>query len=46
MLSYMVFFKETVYMAQPTRFIDAAHPSHVCHLHKSLYGLKQAPRAT
>jgi hypothetical protein len=39
------FLKETVYMAQPTSFIDAVQPSHVCHLHKSLYGLKQAPRA-
>uniref|UniRef100_A0A2N9GXN5 Reverse transcriptase Ty1/copia-type domain-containing protein n=1 Tax=Fagus sylvatica TaxID=28930 RepID=A0A2N9GXN5_FAGSY len=39
------FLKETVYMAQPTSFINAAQPSHVCHLHKSLYGLKQAPRA-
>ena len=32
-------------MAQPTGFIDAAQPSHVCHLHKSFYGLKQALRA-
>ena len=39
------FLKETVYVAQPTGFIDADQPSHVCHLHKSLYGLKQAPRA-
>jgi hypothetical protein len=37
--------KETVYMAQPLGFIDSAHPSQVCKLHKSLYGLKQAPRA-
>uniref|UniRef100_A0A2N9GPU6 Reverse transcriptase Ty1/copia-type domain-containing protein n=1 Tax=Fagus sylvatica TaxID=28930 RepID=A0A2N9GPU6_FAGSY len=39
------FLKETVYMAQPTGFVDEGQPSHVCHLHKSLYGLKQAPRA-
>uniref|UniRef100_A0A2N9EK04 Reverse transcriptase Ty1/copia-type domain-containing protein n=1 Tax=Fagus sylvatica TaxID=28930 RepID=A0A2N9EK04_FAGSY len=39
------FLKETVYMAQPTGFIDVDQSSHVCHLHKSLYGLKQAPRA-
>jgi hypothetical protein len=32
-------------MAQPLGFIDSAHPSQVCKLHKSLYGLKQAPRA-
>ena len=37
--------KESVYMAQPLGFIDSAHPSQVCKLHKSLYGLKQAPRA-
>ncbi len=32
-------------MTQPLGFVDAAHPSHVCQLHKFLYGLKQAPRA-
>ncbi|KAJ9552248.1 hypothetical protein OSB04_016293 [Centaurea solstitialis] len=36
---------ETVFMHQPSGFIDAAHPDYVCHLKKSLYGLKQAPRA-
>jgi hypothetical protein len=32
-------------MQQPTRFVNPALPTHVCHLYKSLYGLKQAPRA-
>ncbi|XP_059461929.1 uncharacterized mitochondrial protein AtMg00810-like [Corylus avellana] len=32
-------------MEQPTGFIDAAFPDHVCKLKKALYGLKQAPRA-
>ena len=32
-------------MHQPPGYVDAAHPSYVCKLHKSLYGLKQAPRA-
>jgi histone deacetylase 1/2 len=35
---------ETVYCAQPSGFVDASKPSHVCKLNKSLYGLKQAPR--
>ena len=35
---------ETVYCAQPSGFIDASKPNHVCQLQKSLYGLKQAPR--
>ncbi|GKC42476.1 ribonuclease H-like domain-containing protein [Tanacetum coccineum] len=36
---------ETVYMHQPSGFVDSAHPDYVCHLQRSLYGLKQAPRA-
>jgi hypothetical protein len=36
---------ERLYCHQPARFVDAAHPDHVCRLAKSLYGLKQAPRA-
>ncbi|KAK1677814.1 hypothetical protein QYE76_038662 [Lolium multiflorum] len=35
---------ETVYCTQPSGFVDASHPTHVCRLKKSLYGLKQAPR--
>ena len=34
-----------VYCQQPTGFVDAEHPDHVCLLSRSLYGLKQAPRA-
>jgi len=30
---------ETVYMKQPTGFVDSARPDYVCHLHKFLYGL-------
>jgi hypothetical protein len=37
--------EEQVFCQQPTRFVDAAHPDHVCLLSRSLYGLKQAPRA-
>jgi hypothetical protein len=33
---------ETAYCSQPTGFIDATHPDHVCRLNCSLYGLKQA----
>ncbi|GJS54823.1 ribonuclease H-like domain-containing protein [Tanacetum coccineum] len=36
---------ETVYMHQPPRFQDPAHPDHVCLLQRSLHGLKQTPRA-
>jgi hypothetical protein len=37
--------EETIYCAQPSRFIDSSKPDHVCRLNKSLYVLKQAPRA-
>ncbi|GKD21764.1 ribonuclease H-like domain-containing protein [Tanacetum coccineum] len=37
---------ETVYMHQPSGFVDSARPDYVCHLQKSLYGLKQAHRAS
>ncbi|WVZ61592.1 hypothetical protein U9M48_011444 [Paspalum notatum var. saurae] len=36
---------ETVYCSQPSDFVDATRPDHICRLNKSLYGLKQAPRA-
>ncbi|GJT49335.1 ribonuclease H-like domain-containing protein [Tanacetum coccineum] len=36
---------ETVYMHQPSGFVDSHHPDYVCLLQRSLYGLKQAPRA-
>ena len=39
------FLKEVVYMQQPPRYVDSAHPNYVCRLHKSLYGLKQVLRA-
>src|SRR4051812_4524300 len=37
---------EQVFCEQPTGFIDATHPNHVCLLSRSLYGLKQVPRAS
>nr|GEU83880.1 ribonuclease H-like domain-containing protein [Tanacetum cinerariifolium] len=36
---------ETVYMYQPSGFVDSRFPHHVCRLHRSLYGLNQAHRA-
>ena len=39
------FLTETVYMEQPSGFINLARPNHVCKLHHSIYGLKQALRA-
>lgn len=35
----------TVYSQQPSGFVGADRPTHVCQLRKSLYGLRQAPRA-
>lgn len=36
---------ETVYMKQPSGFVDRDKPNHVCKLNKALYRLKQASRA-
>ena len=33
--------QETVFMAQPERFLDPSKPTHVCRLRKALYGLKK-----
>lgn len=31
---------EEVFMSQPPGYVDPAHPSRVCLLHKAIYGLK------
>lgn len=36
--------QETIYMHQPSGFVDKSKPNHVCLLRRSLYSLKQAPR--
>nr|GEV19348.1 ribonuclease H-like domain-containing protein [Tanacetum cinerariifolium] len=36
---------ETVYMYQPSGFVDSRFLHHVCLVQRSLYGLKQAPHA-
>lgn len=36
---------EEVYVKQPHRYEDSAHPDYVFKLKKSFYGLKQASRA-
>ncbi|PKU78730.1 Retrovirus-related Pol polyprotein from transposon TNT 1-94 [Dendrobium catenatum] len=35
---------ETVFMKQPSGFVDNTHPHYVCRLKKAIYGLKQSPR--
>ena len=37
--------QETIFMEQPSGFINKFFPYHVCQLRKSLYGRKQAPQA-
>ena len=37
--------KETVYVQQPSNFLDNDNSDKVLRLHKELYGLRQAPRA-
>ena len=37
--------KETVYVRQPSGFLDNDNPGKVLRLHKAFYGLRQAPRA-
>ena len=39
------YLKETMYVEQPSSFIDPNFPNHVFKLDKALYSLKQAPRA-
>ena len=36
---------ETVYMMQPSGFVDSKFPNHVCRLQTVLYDLKQSPQA-
>jgi hypothetical protein len=37
--------KETVYVQQPSRFVDPNNTGKALRLHKALYGLRQVPRA-
>nr|GEY25467.1 ribonuclease H-like domain-containing protein [Tanacetum cinerariifolium] len=36
---------ETIYMYQPSGFVDSCFPHYVCRLHRSLYGLKHVSHA-
>uniref|UniRef100_A0A6N2ND41 Reverse transcriptase Ty1/copia-type domain-containing protein n=1 Tax=Salix viminalis TaxID=40686 RepID=A0A6N2ND41_SALVM len=38
--------QETMYMEQPSCYVNPSLPNHVCRLHKAIYGLKQTPRNT